>query len=292
MERKFKQLSYIQMMPEIWRGPIESEAGDGISEVILRRDQPIVLREKSGIRKLLPVVSGADLEAYFYRLCNWSMHACQETLRRGYITLRDGCRVGVAGEASVEQGRITAVGHVQSLHLRSACAVPGCSDPVREQAFCSGYTGLLLAGAPGTGKTTILRDLCASLAADGASVAVVDARRELQHAQLSGCDLLLGYPKGAGAEIALRCLAPDFICVDELCTPQEAEQLRISASGGAYILAAVHGCSFEELFHRPVLQSLFAGGCFGAVVLLETGRQGAVRETFLRRPDGSWSSRT
>ena len=74
-----------------------------------------------------------------------------------------------------------------------------------------------LIGNPNCGKTTLLRDLAAQLAARRYRVAVVDERGELSWEDtLKGCDVLRGYPKAVGIRQAVRCLAPDYILLDEL----------------------------------------------------------------------------
>ena len=273
-----KRPIFLEMMPKEWKQEITEDFLSDVSEMILRSGEKILLRRKNAKTELPVVTAKEQLESFFYRLCEWSVHACRDTLIKGYITLADGCRVGVAGEAVVQNGRICTVKNVRSLHLRFARTIKGASDELYEAVFAKSPCGLLLVGPPGSGKTTILRDLCAKLAKKGYSVSVVDERRELADKSLASCDLLLGYPKAAGTEIALRCLSPDFICVDELAGKEECEEMRLSACGGAYPLVAVHGHSLGEIANRPTLKPLFECGAFGAVALLSQTVQGRIEE--------------
>lgn len=110
-------------------------------------------------------------------------------------------RVGVAG--SWGPGGFSAV---TSLNLRIARPIT-CGLPPEVPAFLQKNTGgLLVAGPPGSGKTTFLRTLIRYLCEKDALVSVIDERGELLAGESDGftvgadvpCDVYTRFPKAAG----------------------------------------------------------------------------------------------
>lgn len=123
---------------------------------------------------------------------------------------------------------MTAVREITSVNLRIAREIYGAADPLIRGYLADRLRGILLVGAPASGKTTLLRDLARQLA-DGAvgryvKVCVVDESGEIGAASGGGIqndlgvcsDLLSGYPKDRGLQIALRYLSPEVIICDEV----------------------------------------------------------------------------
>jgi len=279
--------AFFSALPEAWQNALKDVERSRLCQVILRQNQPISAVTTEGTFRLSAVVTPVALENFFYRLCRFSLHSYEESICKGYITLTDGCRVGVVGEAVCKEGAVRAVKAVTSLHLRLCRHIPGAAKRLAEGVFAHRLRGLMVAGPPGSGKTTLLRDLCATLAEKGVRVAVVDERRELKHPCLAGCDLLLGYPKAVGAEIALRTLSPQLICMDELGDMAESRQVAAFASGGAYPVLTAHGVDFAELQCRPMLLPLFAPSAVSAVAMLSARAVGQVAELWLLE-EGGW----
>ena len=132
-------------------------------------------------------------------LCGYSIHTHAQEIRQGYISLPGGGRVGLCGQAILQNGELRGIEHIASLNLRIAREIPGAADPLMAAVYSMKY-GMLIYGPPGSGKTTILKDVIRQLT-DGSygyhTVAAADERGELQcgTASLSTLDHLLGYPK-------------------------------------------------------------------------------------------------
>lgn len=73
------------------------------------------------------------MEEVFLALCDGSVYAHRETLRHGYLALRGGVRVGVAGRYVTEAGMITGVTDISGLCVRLPHRCPGLGDGVLEE---------------------------------------------------------------------------------------------------------------------------------------------------------------
>ncbi|MCI8649287.1 MAG: Flp pilus assembly complex ATPase component TadA [Anaerotruncus sp.] len=263
------------------------------TEIRLRVDQPLSLYcgarvlfvdERGNVsnqpNKLEFLISRRDLQDNLIALSGWSVHTHQREMTEGYLAVRGGHRAGVAASAVLENGRVSAIRDVTSLNLRIAREVYGAADQILAKCFADRLCGVLLAGAPASGKTTILRDLARQLSSgvDGAyrKVCVVDESGEIGGAAGGNiqndlgpcCDLLAGYPKAKGLQIAVRYLSPQVLFCDEICTPQEVESVALAANSGVAVVTSIHASSFAELMRKPQVQMLLETGAFTYLVLL------------------------
>ena len=112
-------------------------------------------------------------------------------------------------------------------------------------------------------------------------VAVVDSRGELcptseQTALRRKCtvDVLSGYPRPKGIEIAVRTLNAEVAVCDELGDVDEGKAVLAVQNCGVPLLATAHGRALEELLTRPGIRMLHDAGVFAfyvGVARTETG---------------------
>ena len=79
---------------------------------------------------------------------------------QGFITVEGGHRIGMAGQAIMENGRVKNLKYISSIHVRLSHEVIGCADQVFP--YITGNRELyhtLIVSPPGCGKTTLLRDM-------------------------------------------------------------------------------------------------------------------------------------
>lgn len=102
-----------------------------------------------------------DVEEIFLRLCGYSVYSHMEEIRGGFVSADRALRVGIGGTAVIEKGGIKTVRDVTSLSVRIPREKRGCAEEVLRYGVDLSR-GLLLAGAPSSGKTTrcgILHDI-------------------------------------------------------------------------------------------------------------------------------------
>ena len=239
------------------------------------------------------VLESREIESVLEGMCQGSLYAFSETINQGYISLPDGVRVGVCGRAGCEGGRIIGIYEISSLSVR----IPHRSRPIGREIcrLLEGFertSGVLIYSPPGIGKTTLLRSVAVMLSSGGwregaepLRTVVIDTRGELSFAN-EGRDLCLdvlsGYPRREGIEIATRCLNAEVIICDEIGDYEEAMSLVASHNCGVPLIASAHAGSVDQLLSRTGLRLLHEARIFGAYVgLARDGRGGFVYDTTL-----------
>jgi len=229
------------------------------------------------------IVKQADAEESFHALCGYSVHSHQQDIAQGFVTVRGGHRAGLCGTAVYGGGYVTGMKDIYAVNLRVAREIAGAADGIMP-LFTRTQTipGLIIAGPPSSGKTTVLRDLCRRLARGEADyplkVAVIDERGEL--ACVNGgragndmgfsCDVLTGFRKAEGMRMALRTLSPDVIAFDEIGTPDEADAVIESLNAGVPAITTIHASNISELKQRRQFARLFASNAFAHIAFLKS----------------------
>lgn len=234
------------------------------------------------INEALPKTDGKQLEETFRLLCRGSVYAHTEELKNGFIAMKNGCRAGVCGTLN-ENGFMR---DITSINIRIAHQVWGAANDI-----IANYTGggLLIAGPPGSGKTTVLRDLIRQISSGVCGkyrrIAVIDSRCELSGAKGStlsnelgaNTDVLITADKAAGIEIALRTMFPEIIAFDEIGNSKELEGVRQSFNSGVEVITTAHIGSVEDLLVRPVTRELIMSGAIKTVAILPNVVGGEIR---------------
>ncbi|MBQ4465679.1 MAG: Flp pilus assembly complex ATPase component TadA [Oscillospiraceae bacterium] len=266
-------------------GLLPEESRSRIQEIRLRAGKPVCLTSAGKPELLAPdgrttrnpaaalIPSPEDIAHSFQAVMSYSVHSHQQDLAEGFVTIRGGCRVGLCGSAVRQGDAIQTVKSISALNFRIPGEFFGCAASVFRQTGQAG--GLLIAGAPASGKTTFLRDLC-RLLGDRFRTALVDERGEIaavyrgipQHDVGLMTDVLDGYPRAEGILTALRVMNPDHILCDELSRPEDVEAVRSALGCGVQISASVHAGSFTQLQSRRLLQPLLEAGAFRYCVML------------------------
>lgn len=258
----------ISVLPQWMRQEVDRLGREELQELRLRINAPpeLVLGDKSLWLQRPAVME--DLQFVFNAASRYSPWAA-ETAALGYLTAPGGHRIGICGDVVIHKGEVTGVRKLQSLCIRVARDFPGASRGVDIS------DSLLILGAPGWGKTTLLRDI-ARCVSERETVAVVDERGELfpeGFRRGKRMDVLTGCPKVFGIDRVLRTMGPQWIAVDEITAQEDCEALLRAAGCGVRLLATAHAVSRRDLSARPVYRALLELKLFSRMLILNSEKK-------------------
>jgi len=289
----------LQILPERIRRIVAEAISDWklLQEIHIRSGGSIVMVIKG--QKVMPDQSGQVVATREFReileyISNYSMYAFEEEIRKGYLTIPGGHRVGVAGKVLMEQGKVRAIRHITFLNIRVSHEMQGCADRVIPYLFeRDRFLSTLIVSPPGAGKTTLLRDIVRQTATGGKlfsakKVSVIDERSEIagcyqgipQRDVGVHCDVLDGCHKQEGIYMMLRSMAPEVIAVDEIGAERDYEALNTALTSGCSLLATVHGNSFQHIREKPQMKKMLEERMFERILFLQGGEPGKIMAVY------------
>lgn len=239
-------------------------------------------------------VGSDELHGILKRICDMAIFAHRDDIANGFVSLSGGCRVGVCGHAKYDGGKLVGVNSVSSLVFR----IPGgrCDFANelfgywRERNFC----GMLICSKAGIGKTSAIRTLAAMAGSAKWSkrVVVVDERCEFDPNEYSDCtvDILRGYKRAVGIEIAVRTMSAEILVVDEIGNDADSDALMLAIGAGVPVVATAHGDNISKVLLKPSIKRLIEGGLFESYAVirkeksvrkLELGEMSSIRNSDL-----------
>ncbi len=224
-------------------------------------------------------VNKQDLSDCFNAMCDYSIYSFREQIKNGFITFKGGNRIGICGSAVLSDDNVSHIKDITSLNIRIAKEFKGCAKDIFEN-IKSDSSGVLIAGPPACGKTTILRDLARMLSTDMFSfkkIVIVDERFEIAavfegipQLDVGLSDVLTGFSKSEGILKAVRCLSPDVIICDEIGSEEDASAITQSLNAGVQIIASIHAGNIDELMNKPQVKKILKSGAFEKIIFLES----------------------
>lgn len=217
-----------------------------LQEIRIRCKRPIILKLNQADVVIEYEITQTEILQILERLCNNSIYAYKNQICEGFLTIKGGHRVGIAGTAVIENGKVINLKYVTSLNFRIAREILDCSNKIlREMIDIENNTiyTTLIVSPPGMGKTTMLRDAIRkisngipSLNFKGKTCGVVDERGEIA-AMYQGIpqndvgirtDVIENISKSKGMKLLIRSMAPEVIACDEIGSKEDVEAIRRS----------------------------------------------------------------
>lgn len=242
---------------------------EAVSDITLIRDKYMFITCK-GITLSSPYyVDGDTLDFVINRMCNQSVYANQSTLRKGYITLEEGHRVGFVGELTVsERDKREYLRNISGLNIRISRSIKDAAKDILPHIKSSfGVFNSLIVAPPGAGKTTVLKDIAKELGKDY-RVGVVDERGELSPCEGKYSFSVKGISKKDGIVLLLRSMAPEVIITDEIGTDEDEEAIKKLLNAGVKIICTAHGYDEKDILRREVFKNLILSHAFDRVIAI------------------------
>ncbi|MGG7201096.1 stage III sporulation protein AA [Clostridium butyricum] len=259
-----------------------------IYEIRIKIGKPILVYSKYGENIVNYVPTKEDMKSLIQKISNYSLYAYEEDIRQGFITIKGGHRIGIAGECVMEKGEVKTIRNISSINIRVCSEVMGCSDKLIKYIYSQKENRIfntIIISPPKCGKTTILRDIARnisngmnSIGLYGRKVAVIDERSEIgachfgipQNDLGMRTDILDNCLKKEGMIMAIRSLSPEILICDEIGTKGDVEALLMAFNSGVNIITSIHGFTIEDLYKRKVFHELLDNGIIERAIVLSS----------------------
>ncbi len=244
-------VALLRVLP-VWVRDMVVEFGvEDLEEVALDLGRPLTLQSRSTHRIMTREIAKADLHYVVHRVSGF----------------REDDRTGI--DRTVH--RIACIrdryGSIVGLTIRIGRAIPGSADVIRDLLHNGRST--LLVGAPGSGKTTILRD-AARILSDrwGPRAIVVDTSNEIggdgriPHPSIGQARRVQVPEPSAQGRILMQALAnhgPRALVIDELGFHMDVAAALTIARRGVQMIATAHGGVLQDVVDNPDLAPLVGG---------------------------------
>lgn len=297
-------IDWLDLFPEPMRSMLRKlpqTVFDCLEEVRIRENRPLEIN--SGGEHHFVAASGRmtvqpgeayrpdkeDTSRLLDLISNHSLYTMEEELRKGFITIPGGHRIGLAGRAVLSGGKVEHLRDISGFNVRIARAILGIADPMLPYVFderSGRVLHTLVLSPPQHGKTTLLRDLARQIStgtihkrysSGGMKVCIIDERSEIagSYKGIPGfdvgprTDVMDACPKAEGIMMMIRAMSPEVMVVDEIGRMEDAEAIQEALHAGISVIASAHGRDLSELSRRPAFQALTGQALFERYIVLE-----------------------
>lgn len=275
-----------RLIPDEYAASLAKMSMSRVSELRIRNGMPVRVCYDGAYRYLGAegmtdaagkafVARSNEAEQVIMRACGRSLYTVADTIKRGYVPVAGGIRIGVCGAGVAESGKVCAVKDFSSVDIRIPHEIKGCAETVYARIAAGGLKNTLIVSPPSGGKTTVLRDLCRIISDKGSNVLLCDEKHEiaavcngLPTLDVGRCtDVICGLDKRHVISVGILNLRPDVIVTDELFG-DDADAVTYAAYCGVKVIATAHASSMAELVEKPDYARMLDKGVFSRFAVI------------------------
>ncbi|MBP3463397.1 MAG: stage III sporulation protein AA [Clostridia bacterium] len=265
-----------------------------LEEIRIRNNKPIILKFLEKEKIINYKIKTEDILETLEKVTENSIYTYEKQIANGFITLPGGHRVGITGNAIIEEGKVINITYISGMNFRIARQIKGCSNFLLSHIYnIEEIKNTLIVGIPGTGKTTILKDLIRNISngtenISGVNVGVVDERNEIA-AMYKGIeqtdlgtrtDVISNLPKDIGVKMLIRSMTPRVIAVDEIGGKKDSETINYASKSGVKVIATIHGDSITDIKLNPEINEILNNRIIEEVIVLDKYKKSHIKEAY------------
>ncbi|MBQ9513483.1 MAG: Flp pilus assembly complex ATPase component TadA [Clostridia bacterium] len=250
-----------------------------IYEIRLRENYKITVNYM-GTRRVLSdyICKKDDIDFIINTVTEKSVYAYNDYIKNGFITTKNGVRIGICGQCVYQGDNIITIKNISSVNIRIPHLISGCSDGVFSKIIDNNsvYNSLIIA-PPFCGKTTIVKDLAIKLNKSlNKNILIIDERGEFSVISGENIDKISFSNKYFAFNYALRSMSPDIVLTDELISDSDWRFVGSAISSGIKVIATIHADSISNLKDKKE----FIDGLFCRYFVLRRDSIGIIDKTF------------
>ncbi len=242
-----------------------SDVEKQLQEIRMRCNNPIILKLSQKDIIVDYKIDQSEVLQTLEKLCENSIYAYKKQICEGFLTIKGGHRVGIAGTVVTENNDIINMKYITSLNFRIAREVLNCSKNVIGQIIDKENNTIfntLIVSPPGKGKTTLLRDTIRNISNGipeigfkGKTCGVIDERGEIA-ATYKGIpqndvgirtDIIGNVSKSKGMKMLIRSMAPQVIACDEIGSKEDVQAIKETIISGVKGIFTMHGSNMDDV---------------------------------------------
>lgn len=268
------------ILPDFIFNEIKKYNYEFLQEIHLRvNDKPVLLYNSKNIlldNFSTKVITSSLLENIVLKIANNSIYTVQNQLKKGYLCLNNGVRIGISGNFSEENFNLK---NIQGLNIRLPHQIFNCSKLIFDDLFYKNTPlNTLIISPPGAGKTTIIRDILYqfNFIDEIFNITIVDDRNELC-AMYNGvstlktychADIITNISKEQAILFSVKNLNPDIIVTDEITSPSDVLAIEKSINLGIKIIASIHATDLNDIITKKEFSSFIKNKHFDRYIIL------------------------